>query len=110
MTDREIALEYLRCFCAGDTERLKRLLAPDLKFEGTLYSFYSSEEYLASLRSNPPERCQYNVFSITENTGSVAVFYLYQKPRRVMRIAQLFKIADQQIYEILLVFDGRELA
>jgi hypothetical protein len=110
MTNREIALEYLRCFCTGDIEGLEPLLAPDLIFNGTFHSFNSSEEYLASLRSVPPEKCQHNILSITENTDSVALFYEYQKPSGEMQMAQLFKISGQQINEILLVFDGRKIA
>jgi hypothetical protein len=108
MTNREIALEYLRCFCAGAIDDMGSLLASDLKFSGTLHSYGSSAEYLASLRNDPPVKSQYTILSITENTDSVALFYEYLKPDGVMRIAQLFKISGQQINEILLVFDGRE--
>lgn len=50
------------------------------------------------------------MLSITESEHSVAVFYEYQKPDRAMQIAQLFKIKDEKIYEVLLVFDGRGIA
>lgn len=110
MTNREIALGYLRHFCAGNIESLKPLLASNLRFAGTFHSFNSADEYFVSLRSDPPEKCQYRILSITESTDSVALFYEYEKPNRVIQIAQLFKILDQQINEILLVFDGREIA
>jgi hypothetical protein len=110
MNNQEIALEYLRCFCVGDVTGLEPLLAPDLIFRGTFHSFGSAEEYLASLRSDPPEKCQYKIMSITENPDSVALFYEYQKPGGVMKIAQLFKMSRDQISEILLVLDGRAIA
>ncbi len=110
MTNRDIALEYLRCFCAGDIKGMEPLLAPDLIFNGTFHSYRSSEEYLAGLRIDPPEKSQCNILSITEGSGSVALFYEYQKPNRVMQVAQLFRISKQQIAEVLLVFDGRYIA
>ena len=110
MTNRDIALEYIRHFCAGDIEGLEPLLASNMKFTGTLHSFSSASQYLTSLRSDPAEKCHYTILSITENSDSVALFYKYEKPDGEMQIAQLFKISDQQINEILLVFDGRAIA
>jgi hypothetical protein len=107
MTNREIALEYLKRFCAGDIKGMEPLLAPGLKFVGTLHSFGSSREYLDSLKENPPEECGYRVLSVTEDEDAVALFYEYQKPDRVMRLAQLFKLRGGKIQEVLLVFDGR---
>jgi hypothetical protein len=57
--------------------------------------------------ATPPEACEYKVLSVTENEDSVAVFYEYQKPERIMQIAQLFQFKDRKIHEVLLVFDGR---
>ena len=88
MTGLEVAMEYLRSFRAGDIRGIEPLLASDLK-------------------KDPPEKCGYQVLSITENEDSVAVFYKYEKPDQVVQLAQLFKFRNQQICEILLVFDGR---
>ena len=110
MTNRDVAMEYLRCFCAGDIDGLSRLLAADLRFSGTFHTYASASEYLDSLRSDPPEKCEYKVLSVTEGEGAVAVFYEYQKPDRAMQIAQLFKIRDHKINEMLLIFDGRGFA
>ena len=85
-------------------------MANNLKFSGTFVSFDSLDEYLDSLRNDPPEKCQYRVLSITENSDSVALFYDYEKPNGVIRIAQLFKISDEKINEILLVFNGGEIS
>ncbi len=107
MTNREIAMEYLRRFCAGDVEGLEPLLAPELRFSGTFHTFHSRKEYLDTLKENPPEECGYRVVSVTENEDSVALFYEYQKPGGVLQIAQLFKMRSNRIQEVLLVFDGR---
>ena len=110
MTNREVVMEYLRCFCDGDIDGLEPLLAANLCFTGTFHAYSSAIEYVDSLKDDPPEKCGCKVLSITENEHSVAVFYEYQKPDRAMQIAQLFKIKEEKIHEILLVFDGRSIA
>ena len=110
MDNRELALTYIHCFCAGDIDGLAPLLAPDLTFSGTFHSFASSEAYLSSLRDDPPERGQCKIQSVTEDSTSVAVFYEYHKPEGVMQLAQLFRMSGQKISDILLVFDGRQLS
>ena len=92
MTNQVIAKEYIRFFCNGDIDGLEPLLAPDLRFTGTLHAYHSSSEYLESLRGDPPEKCGCKVISITEKDDTVAIFYEYHKPERVMKIAQLFRI------------------
>lgn len=106
MTNPEIAKEYLRCFCEGDIVGLEPLLAPDLHFIETFHAFHSREEYIESLRNNPPEKCECKVLSVTENENFVAIFYKYPKPVRVIFIAQLFKFKNHKIQKVLLVFDG----
>jgi hypothetical protein len=110
MTNRDVALEYLRCFCNGNIDGLSPLLADRLRFLGTFHDYCSASEYLDSLRNDPPEKTKYKVLSITEGNDSVAVFYEYQKPEFVLQIAQLFKFKNCKINEILLVFDGRNFA
>ena len=107
MTNQEIAIKYLSNFCEGAINELEPLLAPALSFTGTLKSYSSAKEYLASLRDDPPEQCNYNILSITENDNFVGLFYEYVKSDKSLRVAQLFKIKDQLIHEVLLVFDGR---
>ena len=96
MTNLEVAMAYISCFCAGDIDGLEPILASDLSFIGTFHSYQSDIEYLDSLRADPPEKCGYQVLSVTENADSVAVFYDYIKTDRVIKIAQLFKIKDQK--------------
>jgi len=110
MTNRHVAMEYIGCFCAGDVDALEPILAPNLRFTGPFHTYRSASEYLDDLRSDPPGKCGYKVMSVTENEDSVAVFYEYQKPGRVMQVAQLLKIEDQKIHDVLLVFDGRGFA
>ena len=107
MGNRAVVEQYLRCFCAGDVEGIAALLAPELKFRGTLGTYQSAREYIAALRSDPPQKAGASIVSITEADDSVAVFYEYQRPEKTITIAQLFTLADERIQEMLVVFDGR---
>ena len=109
MNNREVVMEYIRCFCAGDIDGLESLLGADLSFTGTFHTYGSASEYLDSLRDDPPEKCGSRVLSITENEDAVAVFYEYQKSEEALNIAQLFKLNEEKIQEILLVFDDRSI-
>jgi hypothetical protein len=106
MTNQEIALEYLRCFCTGDIDGLEPLLDAKLHFSGTLHTYHSASEYIESLRNDPPEANNYKLISVTENCRHVALFYEYQKPDLTIQIAQLFNIENKKIYDILLIFDA----
>ena len=107
MNNREIALEFLRCFCAGDVDSLEPLLAEDVHFNGPLYKFDSRDAYLNSLKDGPLGKCGYRDLSVTESNDSVSVYYEYEKSDRVITIAQLFRFRNGKISELLLVFDGR---
>ena len=107
MNNRDVALEFVKCFCSGDVKALVPLLAADLQLIGPLYQFNSADAYVDSLENDPPEQCGYRVLSITENEDSVSIYYDYERNEREITIAQLFKFKNQQIIEMRLVFDGR---
>ena len=104
-----MAIEFVKCFCAGDVSALAPLLTPDLKLKGPFFEFDSAEAYLDSLKYDL-EKCGYRVLSITESKGSVSIYYDYEKSDLIITIAQLFKFKGHKISEILLVFDGRGFA
>ena len=107
MTNRDLTLRFIERFCAGDVEGLVSILAENLQFRGPFHQFESREGYLTCLRNDPPVPSQFQVVSITESEDQVAVFFEYQKSNESVLIAQLFKCFDNQITEILLIFDGR---
>ncbi len=108
LPNREIALEFIERFCAGDVDGLTPLLAEDLQFKGPLFRFDSRAAYLDSLRGDL-EKTGYQILSVTENEDSVSVYYDYDKPGGAMTIAQLFKFRDRIISELTLVFDPSPL-
>lgn len=105
--NREIALEFVTAFCAGDVDALVPLLTDDLQFSGPFFKFNSASAYLDVLRSGPLEPSGCRLISVTANTDSVSVYYDYDKSAATITVAQLFTFRDQKISEILLVFDGR---
>lgn len=107
MNNREVAMEFLRCFCAGDVTGLSTLLAEDLRFRGPFYQFSSRDEYVECLKHAPPEPCGYRVFSVTESEECVSVYYNYEKRDGALIIAQLFTFKNHKISGLQLVFDGR---
>jgi hypothetical protein len=110
MNNCDVAIEFVKCFCAGDVDALAPLLTPDVRFKGPFYEFGSADAYLDSLKNGPLEKCGYRVLSITESKDSVSIYYDYEKSDRTITIAQLFKFSNQKVQEILLVFDGRGFA
>lgn len=107
LSNREIAIEFVQRFCAGDVEALAPLLAEDLRFTGPFFQFESAVEYLDVLREGPSEPGECRLLSVTEDADSVSIFYDYVKTDRVLTVAQLFKFNDRKICETLVVFDGR---
>ena len=108
MTNRDLALEYLHCFCDGDIDGIEPLLADELMFVGPSHTYNSTAEYIDSLRADPPENSQYDIISVTQSDDNVALFYIYYKAGKEILVGQLFKIAEEKIKAVLLVFDGRE--
>lgn len=105
MKNQALAIKFIEYFCEGNIDDLATLLDENLNFEGPLFSFNSASAYLSGLRIDPPLKCKFRVQSVTESADAVAVFYRYLKPGRDMQMAQLFKVNNSKIYEILLVFD-----
>lgn len=109
MTNREVALEYVRCFAEGDVTGLSRVLADELRFSGPLLEASSAGSYLKTLREHPLPRCGYRIESVTESDDTVVVFYDYERPSGAITIAQRFVIRDGRIVETHLVFDTADL-
>ncbi len=110
MTNRDIVLEYLTCFCKGDISGVEAVLASDFQLTGPLYTFKSRDEYIQSLRDNPPKPSRYEILEIAESEVGISIFYEYHKPSGRLTIAQFFKLRKGKIGEILLVFDTKSIS
>ena len=106
MKPMELALKYMEIFFSGENlEELKHLFAEDLTFRGPLYEFNSSEDYINSLKSDPPQGFTYEILSSFENRSSARLVYRFTKPGVSTLMAQLFEVSDDKISKIVLVFD-----
>ena len=104
MTHREAALEYVRRFASGDIDGLGSLLAEELGFFGPYLSVDSRAAYLDALRDDPPDPCDVEILSITEDGDEVVVFYELLKATGKFTVAQWFGFGANGIQETRLVF------
>lgn len=104
MRHRERALEYVRCFAAGDVEGLGLVVAESLRFTGPYLRVDSKAAYLDALRDDPPEPCEVAILSVTAEEDRVVVFYELLKAGGKVTLAQWFRFGADGIHETRLVF------
>ncbi len=110
MTHRDLALEFIRRFAAGDVDALTPLLSADLQVIGPYLHATSRAAYLEALRRDPPLPYSVRILSVEDDGDTVAVSYEYLKSEEELRIAQVFRFVDGRIGEMRLVFDTEESA
>jgi hypothetical protein len=106
MNHADLALRYLEIFFSGQGfDELLEMFAESLQFEGPFYSFDSAQDYVDSLKSDPPIGCEYKLLNICEDAGFVTVIYEFKKDSIQTSMSQLFEIKNGKITKILLIFD-----
>ncbi len=106
MKPMELALKYMEIFFSGENiEELRHLFAEDLTFRGPLYEFNSAQDYIHSLKLDPPREFTYEIIGSFENSSSARLVYRFTKPGVSTLMAQLFEVSDDKINKIVLVFD-----
>ena len=73
MSNREVAIEFVKRFCSGDVGGLGQLLADEFHLSGPLFEFASKQEYLDSLVRDGLERASYQILSVTESADTVSM-------------------------------------
>lgn len=110
MKPLKIALKFLDAFYhEEDLVLLRELLHDDLVFEGPLYEFTSAEDYIESLRQDPPGGMDYRIVKSFSDDSSVCLYYEFTKPGIRTPMVQLFDIENGKIRRIRLVFDTAAL-
>ncbi len=106
MEPLELVEKYMEIiFSEGSLEDLIPLLAADLKFKGPLFEFDSANDYVESLKSNPPVGFHHNPIKTFVNDSSVCIIYKFSKFEISTPMAQFFEIKKGLISSILLIFD-----
>ena len=103
----ELANIYMSCFFGEKLlEEMNNVLAEDLKFIEPLYEFSSAQEYIQSLKENPPTDVSHEILQEFENENSSCLVYRYKKPGVNTTVAQLFEVKENRILKIRLIFDA----
>ena len=106
LSNRQIALEFLRRFSARQLDLAAQLMADDLHFTGPPepYPFHTGDE---GSRARPANVCRHTVINVIEDhVGGVTVLYEYEGDATLM-VAQWFSFADQRIVKTDLVFEPK---
>jgi hypothetical protein len=108
MIAKELALRHMKIIFDGkDPRNLNTLLHDQFTFRGPFYQFSNKHDYIQSFIENPPRDFQYRILHISEDHNSVCIIYEFEKRGMITPMAQLFRIKEERIHEILLIFDSR---
>ena len=106
MTPLELAEKYMDCvFKTGNLEELRNILSDDLQFRGPFFHFDSADDYVNSLRNDPPENFEYEILKSYTDNSSACLVYQFSKPGVSTPMTQTFEAIDGKISSILLIFD-----
>jgi hypothetical protein len=111
MKPLKLAQQYMEIFFTGkNPEELSQIFSDDFSFSGPFYQFDSAKDYINSLKTGPPEDCEYKIIQSYEDDISACLIYDFSKPGVNTPMAQIFEINNGKISKILLVFDTGEFS
>ena len=107
MTPQELALRYMEIFFSGkELDRLEDILHENCKFRGPFHQFNSALDYIASLKADPPQNCNYKIIHTFEQDNVVNLVYYFSKPGVSTIMSQLFDVLDDKFTSMVLIFDS----
>jgi hypothetical protein len=111
MNPHELIEKYHNAWTAGDFATARACLADDLDFEGSIDSFRSADEFVASLRRfhGMLRRVALLHSLFGPDTGALLYDCDTASPAGTIRTAEFFTVRDDRIHAIRLVFDASEL-
>jgi len=112
MGPRELALRYLDVFVGREPieTMLDLLHASDFRFAGPFFEFDSAEAYVRALRDDPALDCSYEPITVLEQGTEACVLYEFRRGELRTPMAQLFRVRDERIHGVLLIFDSASFA
>ena len=106
MTPLDLATKYMDCvFKSIDFVQLRYILEDDLRFKGPFFEFNSADDYVNSLRVDPPVGFDYQIIRTYADKTSACLVYKFSKPGVTTIMVQIFETENEKIKSILLVFD-----
>ena len=106
MRPLKLAQKYMDIvFTTGNLDQLRHILADDLQFRGPLYSFDNANDYITSMKKDPPKDFEYEIIKTFKDSSSVCLVYKFSKTGVSTIMTQTFEVAGGKIKSILLVFD-----
>lgn len=93
-------------FSGKNLDSLYEILSKELIFRGSLFEFNSAEEYINSLKLEPPLDFEYEILQTYENKNSVCLIYQFTKNNISTPMAQLFEFSNDKITKIQLIFNA----
>ena len=104
MSNRQIALEFLKRFFAGDIDAAAQLMAEGLHFTGPREQDGIGTARDSGGNADSMEPCTPRVINVIEGENDVTVLYDYERTSGTLTIAQWFTFHNQRIVETDLVF------
>ena len=86
------------------------MFSDNLLFIGPLYKFSSADNYINSLKEDPPGKMKYEIIRAFEDDNSACVIYQFSKKDISIPMAQLFEVDNHKISKIILIFDSKAFA
>lgn len=111
MKPLQLALKYMDIFYGEkDPSLLKDIFHKDLIFDGPFYKFHSAKDYIDSLLEAPPKDMSFEIIESFENETSACLVYNFSKGEIKSKMSQLFKVKNEKISEIILIFDSKDFS
>ncbi|MDZ7766463.1 MAG: nuclear transport factor 2 family protein [Melioribacteraceae bacterium] len=105
MTNIEVTVNFLRAYAKGDIKEVEKLIASDFNFDDPSTEFKTKDSYLESLNNNSVAASDFNILHTFENGNEVLLIYLFEKNGINTRISHYFKVDDDKINEMSLIYD-----
>ena len=112
MSAASVAEEFFDAWTGGNFDRARDLLADDgFRFEGPIDTFDDRDSYLASLRGLAAIVTGAERLKVFEDGDDACVIYeLRTQPVPSSRIAEWYRVRDERIVWMLVLFDARPFA
>ena len=108
MSPLNLAKKYMAIFFSEtDPEELRPLFSEELLFQGPFFSFKTAEDYIMSLKADPPEGFEYKLLKSWSDDSSACLIYQFSKPGISTHMTQWFEVNNGKINKILLIFDTK---